>query len=175
MTKPISDSKPVVKMIKNNMRSLVKQGKKNPMWGKHHSEETKLKMRKKNTGPNNGMWKGDQSDKDTARERARRIFKTPKGYEIHHIDGNPYNNSPENLKIVTRREHMIIDGRMDKLLKLDHSRSLVNYEMFMTLYNQGLTDGEISNKMNIKYGVIYAFRSKRKLLIHRNKSGAKTL
>jgi len=28
-----------------------------------------------------------------------------KGLEIHHIDGNPYNNSKENLKALTPEEH----------------------------------------------------------------------
>lgn len=169
-------------MMKNNLNSLAKRGKKNPMWGKHpispmqgkkHSEETKKRISIANMGSNNGMWKGEKSCPDSSRERARRIIGRITGseLEIHHIDNNPYNNNPLNLKLVTRREHMIIDGRMDKLIKLDHSRSLVNYEMFMTLYNQGLTDREISNKMNIKYGVIYAFRTKRKLLIHQNKKG----
>lgn len=31
--------------------------------------------------------------------------KIPNGYHIHHIDGNPFNNSIENLKCVTAEEH----------------------------------------------------------------------
>ena len=31
--------------------------------------------------------------------------------EVHHIDGNPLNNHPCNLMVVTRKEHMAIDRR----------------------------------------------------------------
>lgn len=34
--------------------------------------------------------------------------KLPKGYEIHHIDGNHDNNDPKNLKAVTIHEHFMI-------------------------------------------------------------------
>lgn len=34
--------------------------------------------------------------------------KIPKGYEIHHIDGNHDNNEPDNLKLVSIEEHLEI-------------------------------------------------------------------
>lgn len=34
----------------------------------------------------------------------------PKGYVVHHIDGNERNNLPENLVAMTRREHRRIHG-----------------------------------------------------------------
>lgn len=30
----------------------------------------------------------------------------PKGHHIHHVDGNPLNNTPENLRCVSVREHL---------------------------------------------------------------------
>lgn len=36
------------------------------------------------------------------------------GEEVHHIDGNPLNNHPDNLMVVTRSEHMLLDGRMSR-------------------------------------------------------------
>ena len=31
--------------------------------------------------------------------------KVPEGYEVHHRDSNPFNNSPENLECITKAEH----------------------------------------------------------------------
>ena len=43
-------------------------------------------------------------DKDASRARARRsLGKIPQGHEVDHKDGNPMNNSRENLKIVPRK------------------------------------------------------------------------
>ena len=40
---------------------------------------------------------------DAARHRARRsLGKIPAGHEVDHKDGNPNNNSRENLKIISR-------------------------------------------------------------------------
>ena len=39
----------------------------------------------------------------------------PKGYEIHHIDGNRKNNSIDNLQLVTIEEHLEIHKREDNL------------------------------------------------------------
>jgi len=43
-------------------------------------------------------------DKDASRARARRSMDNiPDGHEVDHKDGNPMNNSRENLKIVPRK------------------------------------------------------------------------
>ena len=53
----------------------------------------------------------------SGRAQAERMFPCPKGYERHHIDGNPLNNDPSNIQIVKRKEHMSTDGRLSKTLE----------------------------------------------------------
>lgn len=66
-------------------------------------------------------WKGDNATPDAARQRSYALIKKPsKGYEIHHIDGNPYNNVASNLEIVTKSKHMHIDGRINRLVSLNN-------------------------------------------------------
>lgn len=35
------------------------------------------------------------------------------GSHVHHIDGNPFNNDPPNLRRLCPRHHMIVDGRLE--------------------------------------------------------------
>ena len=68
------------------------------------------------------MWKGDEVKEDAVRRRLIKNMPVPKGYERHHIDGNIRNSDPSNILVLTRREHMIIDGRMDALIKRNKMR-----------------------------------------------------
>jgi len=45
----------------------------------------------------------------------------PDGLEINHIDGNPRNNDPLNLEVVTRRENTMHAGRLGLLGKRNQS------------------------------------------------------
>ena len=40
--------------------------------------------------------------------------KIPKGYVVHHVDGNPSNNDISNLKIMTQSEHIKLHQKMGK-------------------------------------------------------------
>jgi hypothetical protein len=70
-------------------------------------------------GSKNPLWKGDKASVHAARMRAERLYKSecPEGCEIHHIDGNPHNNDRTNIKFSTRKKHMELDGRMEKLIE----------------------------------------------------------
>jgi hypothetical protein len=78
------------------------------------TEETRKKLSAASIGENNHEWKGDQAKIKTGRERARKIFPCPKGKQRHHIDGNTLNNSPDNILIVTPKEHIALDNRKFK-------------------------------------------------------------
>ena len=95
----------MLKGFKHSLATITKMreskiGKKNPMWG-----------RREDKAPN---WKGKNVSAKVSRQRARRKYKPPKGIDIHHIDGNPLNNEPSNLKMVTRKKHFGIDRRWEK-------------------------------------------------------------
>lgn len=86
--------------------------------GMKRSEETKTKMReamiaRKLLREKNPNWKGDRITQHSGRDRARSWYPCPKGMERHHIDGNPLNNSPENVMIVTPKEHMELHNRLN--------------------------------------------------------------
>ena len=74
----------------------------------------KENLRSARLGSKNPNWKGDNVCESEGRYRARILIKVPKGFERHHIDGNTLNNNPENIMVVTRKEHMCLDGRLNK-------------------------------------------------------------
>ena len=85
----------------NKTQSMRKWGKNNPNFGLKGSLSPK--------------WKGNTVKYNSGRARARKLYYAPKGHHRHHIDGNPLNNDPENIMIVTPRKHMVEDGRMELL------------------------------------------------------------
>ena len=89
---------------------------------KPFTEEHKRKIGDSNRGNKNGQWKGDKANKEAGRARARRIISTDEKHEIHHINGNTLDNSPENLLIVTRKEHMVLDGRINNLKQFSEEK-----------------------------------------------------
>ncbi len=75
------------------------------------------KRRTHNVGPLNPMWKGEEAEEEAIRDRLIRRMPVPKGSDRHHIDGDGRNSDPSNILVLTRREHMIKDGRMEALIK----------------------------------------------------------
>lgn len=64
-------------------------------------------------------WKGDGAKPQSGRMRARRLYgtrqpcrKCGRPGEIHHIDGNPLNNEPENIAWLCRQHHFDAEDRM---------------------------------------------------------------
>jgi len=71
-----------------------------------------------NSGENNPMWRGDYANEVTARSRNKNIYlwnrenhvcercgETKKRIEVHHKDGNPYNNEISNLEVLCIQCH----------------------------------------------------------------------
>jgi len=82
------------------------------------SPEIKKWYSEMNTGENNPMWKGDYANETTARGRNKNIYlwnrenntcercnNTKKRIEVHHKDGNPYNNELSNLEVLCVQCH----------------------------------------------------------------------
>jgi hypothetical protein len=63
-------------------------------------------------GDQSPRWKGNEIKPASGRHRAQRTIPCPEGKERHHKDGNTSNNNPENIGFLTRKEHMITDGRI---------------------------------------------------------------
>ena len=93
------------------------KGKKGYWLGKKFSKEHKRRLAESKYGKKNPNWVGNKAKKGTGRNRARVKYGVRKGYEIHHVDGNPLNNHPSNIIFLKRREHMLLDGRLDDLIQ----------------------------------------------------------
>lgn len=67
----------------------------------------------------NGAWRGADVSPKGGRRRAERMYPHigqcsvcgGARAERHHIDGNPANNAPDNVRALCRRCHMMVDGR----------------------------------------------------------------
>ncbi len=58
----------------------------------------------------NGFWKKGQTS-------------TPDGYELHHVDFNPFNNDLSNLRLVTHSEHVTIHWQIDRDAKIERFKA----------------------------------------------------
>lgn len=72
-------------------------------------------------GEQNPMWRGDNVNPGSGRDRAQRMYPQEpccicgERGERHHKDGNTLNNKQENIGWLCRRHHMEADGRMARL------------------------------------------------------------
>lgn len=77
----------------------------------------------------------------------------PEGYEIDHIDGNPENNSLDNLACVTHVENLRNPNRIKKL-KIRHASNEYKNLMHDKLYGKHRIKGEFGEKFYAKYKLL---------------------
>lgn len=116
---------------------LAHLGSHNINYGKPLSEEHKAKIRATKIGKplskfhkeklSESHLKGRIPTEKTGRKRAEKLFPCPKGMERHHIDGNPLNNVKENIMFVTRKQHVVFDGRIAKANKARLSKKIIGF------------------------------------------------
>lgn len=103
--------------------SLAKRGNKNPMWGKHTTERTKLLQAIAKCGYKNPMWKGDE----VGYKEMHIWLKTKKSkpalcencneetpFDLANISGE-YKRDINDYQWLCRKCHMVSDGRMNNL------------------------------------------------------------
>ena len=116
----ITEISKLINVNRNTINSWIHRGKKpKSMWTDEERETLSKRLSETSMGELNPQWKGNDCLENTARERARRMYVhlCPEGCEIHHIDGNPWNNAPDNIDFVTRKKHMEKDGRLEKQIE----------------------------------------------------------
>lgn len=64
-------------------------------------------------------------------------FANPKKYDIHHKDKNHYNNSKENLQLLTKEEHKAIHGQENYS---NFSQGVVNFSEIVSIEECGVED-----------------------------------
>lgn len=121
---------------KSHLYSLSKIGDKNPMTGKlgedHHNYKGLV-------GDGNGYLMCLKPDWYTGRKGSKHVFQhsvvmcenlgiteIPKGFTIHHIDGNKQNNNINNLALITNSGHLrlhAIQKNLCKVQRLANKRS----------------------------------------------------
>lgn len=126
-------------------------GVNNPIYGKHRSEETKMKMRLAALGQKNRAWKGNDVGIKALHKWVKSYLPKPElcqicnkkpPRELANISPtyNPetYNRDFKNWKWLCSKCHLLSDGRLEKLHSLPN-RSEIGKKAYITRrYNMGM-------------------------------------
>ena len=69
----------------------------------------------------------------------RELWTIPDGMEVHHKDGDHYNNSPDNLELLSKRDHALL-GVEQSLDNFDYSNVLVKIDSIVPAGEQHVYD-----------------------------------
>jgi len=90
-----------------------------------YKQTTEHIQKRKRFGAEHHNWKGDDITIKSGRTRALRGYEAKPCQrcgslksERHHKDGDTSNNTPDNVRFLCRRCHMLEDGRLDEFRKL---------------------------------------------------------
>jgi hypothetical protein len=96
-------------------------------------EKIRQKLRISQLGPKNSNWKGGRAPRYYMR-LSKEKFENDihcqncglvKKLDVHHMDGNHYNNDPSNLLQVCRHCHMLLDGRWKNMVERNENGALL--------------------------------------------------
>lgn len=99
-------------------------GSKNPMYGKHLTDQAKAAIGERNRGPNNGLWKGEKVGYAGVHAWVKTHLARPKlcqkcnkvaPHDLANVTG-VYSRNSANWMYLCRKCHMESDGRMRNLI-----------------------------------------------------------
>jgi len=104
------------------------------------------------SGDEHPKWKGGCYD--YWHIEARKIMNCPKGFVVHHKDGDYTNNDISNLEIMTQSKHVALHNKERKNKIRPNSRIRLVIEDVLKLKREGLSRKEISEKLDINQRMV---------------------
>jgi len=107
----------------NNKHKCAHLGKDHPLFGKFRSDDVKEKISKKLKYRTIPYKKSEIYSNGKKMITSHLVWKNltgnpvPKGFAIHHIDFNPQNNQPNNLYLMSFKDHGIYHSGISKIIR----------------------------------------------------------
>ncbi len=101
---------------------------------------------------NHRYWKGGTSD--YWGKKARELTNCPKGFVVHHRNGNYKDNRIENLQVITQSEHVAIHNKQRRGTIKPNSKIRQVIKKVLELNKQGYLRKEIAEILNIQFRMV---------------------
>ena len=112
-----------------------------------HATETSYKA-----GEEHIYWKGGAGD--YWRREARKVMKCPKGFVVHHVDGNYKNNDIGNLRIMKQSDHVVLHTKQRGSKVKPNCKIRTVIKGVLTLKRIGYTRREIAGMLDINFRMV---------------------
>lgn len=85
------------------------------------------------------------------------------GKEVHHIDGDKFNNNVDNLKYVTKSENMKESFKLGRVPKMgeNHYAAKLTEDQAKEIYKSKLSMGQLAKIFSVSRGAIRAIKCKK--------------